>query len=199
MSIFSAKRRVPYKSKKLLTSIANKFLRENWTNEFPVDVEVICDNLGIGIVPIKGLNFEFGIDAFITSNFKTIYVDDDEFSKASPRYRFSIAHELGHLVLHKEFYPKGIEGLNAILKASSEYSNKDSEFQANYFAGKILVPDEVLKEKILELFNGNPKENAWRMSASEKEAAYNRLLKYFRISSQTLAIRLSDVFPELVR
>ncbi len=197
MSLFSAKGRVPYKSKKLLTALATSFLEENWNGGFPIDVEAICDNLGIGIVPIKNLNFEFGIDAFITSDFKTIFVDDDEFSKESSRYRFSIAHELGHYVLHRDFYPKDIKGLDAFLGASANYSNRDSEFQANYFAGKLLVPDEELRLKMSEVFKGNPKETAWQMSASEKEAAYNDIIRHFKVSGQTLSIRLADVYPEL--
>ena len=45
-----------------------------------------------------------GMDAQITSDFSTIYVDQKSYENDTSRFRFSLAHELGHFALHKQFY-----------------------------------------------------------------------------------------------
>lgn len=66
-----------------------------------------------------------------------IILRDDVYARAlngAPRDRFTAAHELGHYLLHKE------EGL-AMPKRSNEKIPyyRDSEWQANTFAGEFLV------------------------------------------------------------
>ena len=70
-----------------------ELLDECWDGVFPVDVEAVCDYLGVAIVPVVGLKDEFGVEAFIAADFETIYVDDAEFQEESNRYRFSVAHD----------------------------------------------------------------------------------------------------------
>jgi len=53
------------------------------------------------------------------------------------RQLFTLAHELGHLLLHKNHYIDG---------EAEFYSNADHEVEANKFAGHFLVPDERLSE-----------------------------------------------------
>ena len=46
-------------------------------------------------------------------------VDDKEFEKESPRYRFSVAHELGHFILHKKYYPKEVRDSKEWIKIAA--------------------------------------------------------------------------------
>lgn len=53
------------------------------------------------------------------------------------RDRFTLAHELGHLLMH------GDVGLARVPRRSTELRHyENSEWQANRFAGALLVPDE---------------------------------------------------------
>ena len=52
------------------------------------------------------------------------------------RQIFTIAHELGHLVLHKTSYQNCVE-----------VENKEEEDEANAFAGAFLVPEAALKKE----------------------------------------------------
>ena len=63
------------------------------------------------------------------------------------RRNFTLAHELGHLLLHK---PKinGRFRMDSINLYTSE-EDKQEEWQANYFAASLLVP----KEKLLKFMN----------------------------------------------
>lgn len=59
--------------------------------------------------------------------------------EGDPRHRFTIAHEIGHKLMHVS---------EIGFTRSSDASTKiycDSEWQANEFAGQLLLPDDVLK------------------------------------------------------
>jgi len=83
------------------------------------------------------------------------------------RQVFTIAHELGHLILHKTSY-----------KAPEEIENKGEEDEANLFAGIFLVPDAALEKE-------------W--DESKGLAFVDRVLKVkkiFKVSYKTILIRL---------
>lgn len=63
----------------------------------------------------------------------------DAASYGDPRHRFTLAHELGHAIMHK--------GQIGFARAAREDTKiyKNSEWQANEFAGRLLMPDESLR------------------------------------------------------
>jgi Zn-dependent peptidase ImmA (M78 family) len=72
---------------------------------------------------------------------------------ASPEERkiFSVIHELGHLIFHRDEYNKGTMGL--IYK---DYKKDINEKVANTFANYFLIPREILKDGAYKFyFRGN--------------------------------------------
>ena len=68
--------------------------------QIPVDVEKLVDViLKINVIPIPSLYRSYEIDAFISNDFKKIYVDEYLYINLESQYRFTLAHELGHMVL----------------------------------------------------------------------------------------------------
>ena len=125
MAYYFVTESVPLKSKDSLKNAAETFRTSNQEIIFPVDIEAICDKISVNIIPIDNLaNLLSGIDAFITSDFKNIYVDGKGYDKNSARYRFSVAHELGHLILHKKYYPYGITNFESYLKLAPRIRNE---------------------------------------------------------------------------
>lgn len=175
-----AEAQMPYLSGGQIEQEASTFRKENWGNGFPVDVDAICDGLGIGVVFIPGLKRQFGIDAYTTSDFKMIVVDENCALNNEDRYRFSIAHELGHIVLHKDYYPSNIDSLETYLRNLPELRNGVAERQADLFAGALLVPLEELRD-ILE---------------GGKKADLGQCMKHFGVSRAVIAKR-TRVFLEL--
>lgn len=134
--------------------IAERFRGEHPEfSEIPVDIEQIIEDLGIDTIPIPGLKQLFkrsglDIDAFISSDFSSITVDQGIMMRFVPRFRFSLAHEIGHMVLHPEFYGKlesgdSEEWIQAFLRIP-QHLWKPFEKQANEFAGQLLVPRDDL-------------------------------------------------------
>lgn len=78
-------------------------LQYNQNEQIPVPIEEIVEiELGINIVPRKGLLGLEQIDAFLSHDYKTIYIDEDHYLNQTNRCRFTLAHEVGHFCLHKE-------------------------------------------------------------------------------------------------
>ena len=80
----------------------------------------------------------------------------------TPRWRFTLAHEIGHYLLHKDLYNKyNISIINDDSHTLSDLSNaltKRLEIQANKFASLLLLPREAFAIKYTclhyELFQG---------------------------------------------
>lgn len=134
---------------------AEKFNAQfNPNNKIPVEIgEIVEFDLDIKIAPIPDLESNFDIVALMSVDLSTIYVDNYTFENQEYRYRFSLAHEMGHYWLHRKFYQT--LKINSVEEWISLYRNlKDEEYhwfewQAYSFAGILLVPDF----KLTPLFN----------------------------------------------
>ena len=108
---------------------------------------------------MPGLKQQGNTDAFISSDWQKVYVDNDKYMEESyyNRLRFSIAHEIGHLVLHKELYEKlAIDSLEDFRSFLSDVPGQQYgylETQANYFAGYFLVPRNILAKERETILN----------------------------------------------
>ena len=145
--------KAPYIDKQECWRKADEFREQHWTSgTIPVDVLSIAEfDLNLEIRTISRLKEDADIDALLLGDWKTLIVDRDQYldDRYINRLRFSVAHELGHFVLHKTVYeqiPRGspdewISFMHAI--PEKEYSF--IEYQAYEFAGRLLVPFEDLE------------------------------------------------------
>jgi Zn-dependent peptidase ImmA (M78 family) len=99
------------------------------------------------------------------------------------RRRFTIAHEIGHLILHKneqfhvdEKFPIGLR--NEV----SSLAVDEKEIEANQFAAELLMPSDLIAKDIEEL-----------PSDIETEDAISRLARHYQVSIQAMTIRLSTL------
>ena len=148
----------------------------------PVDIEEIVEALGLEIVPEPGLKSDHGIDAGVTSDFDAILVDAQSYNSEDylNRVRFSLAHELGHFVLHKDFYQKNTrrtkDSFKDFLFSLSDYQYRIIEHQANVFAGRLLVPED----KIVDIAVTGRKELV-------------ECSRMFQVSEQVILRRFEDI------
>jgi len=146
----------PFFSKEALREQANTFIeRYNPAKKIPVPIEAIVEfQFALEIVPVPGLQSSFDVVAYTTKDRREIRVDQYVVESRETRYRFSLAHELGHFVLH----PGLFEHLDfhdiaswkeAITNGLSEREYSFVEYHANCFAGLVLVPPGELQEAFL--------------------------------------------------
>lgn len=129
---------------------ADEFLKTYHPSlSLPIPIEDIVERkIDMALFAIPGIKSLIGVDAFISSDFTQITIDEDCFVKYPERTRFSIAHEIGHLILHKDWYEKyGPKNLEDYLSSHDRMDGqiyKYIEIQAQTFASLILVPKELL-------------------------------------------------------
>lgn len=138
---------LPYDS---LRKVASEFLRQyHPAGTIPIPIDAIIDfRFQMEIVPIPGLLASYQIDSSISNDLTTIYIDEFVFKKRPTRYRFSLAHELSHKLIHAELFRQisftdfsdWKETMNSI--PAREYGWIES--QAYSLAGLILVPSAPL-------------------------------------------------------
>jgi Zn-dependent peptidase ImmA (M78 family) len=177
---------------------ADEFLAEyNSAETLPVPIEAIVEfDLDIEVIPILGIKQDLQTDAFLASDLSAIYVDEEVMKTNPGRFRFSLAHEIGHYWLHDELYQgTKIESVSDWRRVQSALGEgyRYFEAQANNFAGLVLVPATPLENR----FRSKAAELARvgiRGDAISREPARSRLIEWiaseFGVSTQTAGIRL---------
>jgi Zn-dependent peptidase ImmA (M78 family) len=102
-----------------------------------VDVAKIAKGEGVEIKEIKMPDEFKGVAGFYDKQSKTIYIE-----KADPPHRklFSIAHELGHIILGHQHATVQFR----VTHSETPYSKEEKE--ANSFAKHLLMPDFMLRQ-----------------------------------------------------
>jgi len=146
--------RVPYIKKSDIFNLAEEFILETHPRKnIPVPIERIIECMGIDIVPIPQLKKNYYLDGCASADGKHIYVDEYVADNYESRYRFTLAHELGHVVLHcilmRDIH-SSIASINSYFEFLNNLTEKSKfcfEWQANNFAGCVLIPFEQLQSE----------------------------------------------------
>lgn len=191
---------VPYLGNDDLTKTAEEFLVSMGQNDGPpVDIEAICDSLGIAIHAVPRLKRDLGIDAYITSDFKTIVIDGRCFEQHERRARFSIAHELAHMLLHADIYQQfDIQSLDDYLSKQNALhpdTERRIETQAYILAGLLLVPPAMLKETIETQYSAAQLRN---LTINDVHKLLILCAEHFFVSNEVILRRFKHDYPELL-
>ncbi|GBD96122.1 MAG TPA: ImmA/IrrE family metallo-endopeptidase [Nitrospirae bacterium] len=166
----------------------------------PVDMfEILEFGLDIEIRAIVNLREAGDVDALILGDLKTIVLDQSDFlnDRSQNRLRFSIAHEIGHLMLHSDIFSKiqysSIEEWITFFQAIPDDQYTWVEQHAYEFAGRLLVPRDKLIEKLNEAVSlaESVGFDAWDTSGeSTREYIAHAISKFFGVSGQVIEKRL---------
>ncbi|MDR2083584.1 MAG: ImmA/IrrE family metallo-endopeptidase [Bacteroidales bacterium] len=152
--------KIPYISHDKLNSIVNKLYNYNLYNDYALNF----DKLTSFLEPLYNVTFKY--DTLEEEN----YLGKIEFNPLcikisknaridNNRWRFTLAHEIGHLILHYNLLKdwlneKEDDDLSLALRYSDAKRNFEKlEIQANLFASYLLLPEKLLKVAINTLFD----------------------------------------------
>lgn len=131
-----------YKTYQNTRDAAWKILLDCGVDRLPVDLNNICRQLNVGVyryADVKGLP-EAALLAdgllYFQDNMPVILYDQD---KPPARIRFTVAHELGHLILGHV-----VPGEQVVVKREQWHTDDPIETAANQFAARLLAPACVL-------------------------------------------------------
>ena len=126
------------------------FLKQHHPSlEIPIPVEEIIElKLELNIFPFPRLYKDHGLSGFLSKDMSTIHVDEVQYNQYNEKYRYTLAHELGHYVLHRACYDElTFQSIEDYVRwRISEPAEEISWFetQGEWFASQLLVPAKQL-------------------------------------------------------
>jgi len=138
--------KAPRLSYPYLANAASSFLDQRHpSRKPPVPIEKIVElEYRMDIIPMLGLQEQIDTVSFISQDLEAIYVDEFIYEQRENRYRFSLAHELAHRILHPSIFAQfeydDLAGWKQATQAISDEDYRWLEWHANSFAGLVLVP-----------------------------------------------------------
>ena len=153
--------RIPYLTPERLRAEADAFLDQTHpSRSLPIPVEQMIERLGLDIVPIPGLQQAFDMVGCTNSDMTCIYVDQSVAEFRESRYRFTLAHEIAHVRLHPQIFgnlrhaASTAHEWQAFIRGIPDVLYGSMEWQANVFAGLVLMPPTHLKREYARLAGG---------------------------------------------
>lgn len=182
---------------------ADEMRTKYWQNDLPVNLEQVIEfGLNLNIEPMHGLFTMIDMDAWLRIDLTGIVVDYDCFvnDKFVNRLRFSFAHEIGHYFLHSDIYSNlvfnSIEEWKDFIINVSETEYGYFERQANEFAGRFLVPLDLLEIQVNEAAEIIKQNNLVEYLRKDPDAVLSGvapfLKKPFAVSDQVIKIRVQN-------
>lgn len=159
---------------------AEKLLDENDVRRAPVPVDNIARALGIDVryAPttddVSGALIRNGSSAIIAVNS----------AQHENRQRFTIAHEIGHFILHKRAQSHFDEDFRIDFRnsVSSEATQRD-EIIANRFAAALLMPEGFLRKDLMRM----------EVGGREADEVIQSLAVRYKVSRRAMELRLLNL------
>jgi len=166
----------------------------------PLDMMYVVDvALEFDVVEIPNMTADLRMEAAIVPLEKTLYIDQeaiDAWEKKTywmeRRLRFTLAHELGHYVLHEDFLSElSFSDVSEFKRwMLAHRNNRNLENEANEFAGRFLVPIEILREEYdeftLKMADADPE---WNLIEGMRERLARRIAPRFGVNYQVIETR----------
>ena len=168
----------------------------------PIDVFAFLElDLGLNPIPFDDLTAKYRVEAAITADFTGIYLDAEQYAlmEKGPdwklsRLRFTVAHELAHYFLHRDLPQAGnFESLPDFSRWTATYGGKkySAEQEANEFAGRLLVPENRLRECFDEFaVEAEKLLPNFMASSSLRDKFAEKVAPRFGVNAQVIAVRL---------
>jgi Zn-dependent peptidase ImmA (M78 family) len=165
--------------RKLISNVVQDVLLNSGVDRAPVDVNRIARKLDISI---RKSEMEGDVDGFVVTNvegYKAVIGVNT--SKHPNRQRFTVAHELGHALLHSGEKLHVDQGFEIKLRSSKPVGGYDlDEKEANLFAAELLMPERLLERDLAEI---------GRIDLEDQQSI-SELARRYRVSTQAMSIRL---------
>jgi Zn-dependent peptidase ImmA (M78 family) len=168
--------------RKQIRDLVSRLLSDNKVHRPPVPVERVARSQG---VLIRKQAVDDTVSGFLYRNIATgkSLIGANKLQHPN-RQRFTIAHELGHLLLHSGGDVHVDKSFS--VKHRDERSAKGTdleEMEANLFAAELLIPVQCLREDLKKV-------GALDLLHDEK---VGQLAKLYQVSNQAMAVRLSHL------
>jgi Zn-dependent peptidase ImmA (M78 family) len=135
----------------------------------PIPVHEIAESNGANVVFVDFGKHAEAVSGFCDFSKARLYINKDD---SLERQAFTIAHELGHFILHRDQFIANPNKYTVLPRFSDPNKEDPLEKEANKFAACLLVPDHLL--------------------GPVKDAPVNQLAGIFRVSRTMMEFRVRN-------
>lgn len=159
--------------------LAEQLLRKNKVKELPVPVDRIAKSLGAQIL-LRSL--DDGLSGFVLRHGARRVIGINTFHP-KVRQRFTLAHEIGHMLLHDQDELHVDHPTWRLRSGISSAGLDTEEMESNLFAAELLMPRAFLDEDLKSVELVGPLDDDLVYALAEK----------YQVSTQALLIRLASL------
>ena len=125
---------VKWHKRKTLEQVADE-IHKRFTSEIPIDIDYITEMMGLEILDISRLKEDFGVYGFLGQVKKkfVIFVQKGDFNLTNYYTNFTIAEELSHFILHKEYF-RNVKDINEAFEFYTKINQKSEMMIANFIS-----------------------------------------------------------------
>ena len=167
--------------------------------EVPIDIDFVAQGTSLvdDIVPANDLERKFDASAVIVYKADSridILVDDETYRVRSGRGRFSIAHELGHVVLHRVLWEqcRTIEDVMEMYDRARK-NHDHIERSANKFAEYILMPEKRLLNDASTIYEEIVRRFGFDSPEAIQSNLVSTLARRYKVSVTPMEIRFNGL------
>ena len=166
--------------RKLIRETATDLLNQAGITAPPVNIERLAKSRGVVVIQEPNENDTSGFLYRAPGVPPIIGVNSKHHQL---RRRFTIAHELGHLLLHSKTELHVDRSVVKMRDRRASEGTDDEEMEANRFAAELLMPESFLQADLEELGH----------VSADDEQIIRKLAKKYQVSQQAMAIRLTSL------
>ena len=145
----------------------------------PIDVTKVAEHYGL---LIREQELEDAVSGMLLVRDKRAVIGVNRNHHLN-RQRFTVAHEIGHYLMHTDQSQIFIENLSLYRNQLSESGTNVREIEANAFAAELLMPTKVLKKVV----------GGRLIDAFYDEPIIRHLASEFGVSTQAMTVKLSKL------
>lgn len=170
------------RSKTDVQNTARKVLRDHGLYSIPVNPVVVANKLGLSVLRAAFSEPKYSGLTARRSGKVLLYIREGD---PPARKRFTVAHEIGHALLHLGNDDEEITDTDADLFRTTESAqgewttHRRREYEANIFAAELLMP----KEWVLQYWRHLP----------ERDRTVGNMAAIFQVSESAMGIRLDEL------
>lgn len=152
--------------------------------------------MGLNIVPVYNLYRDYGLSGYLIRDRTAIHVDQFQSDNYEEKYRFTLAHEIGHYVLHKSRYEDlPFHSPDEYIKWKISLPPNDLEWfekHGDWFAEQVLIPTIRLEEICVEVIEKHKATFSKLRSIPEDIWSFisNEIAQYFEVNPPVAEIRI---------
>ncbi len=145
--------------------IANSFIKQigfHCKTDLPLDIELMLEKAGHQIIPLYNLYSDYGIKGIVIKKIDgfDIAIDNNHYMNEEFYFRFTLAEELAHILVHPHIY-EVLDTIEDVIEFTNKISDEEyrkMEQQAKSLASCLLFPDYLFDEYILQFCSEHLKE-----------------------------------------